>query len=129
LKQLEYAENIQVIGQPNRKFWTHNQKSRNLRPDILIQKEGKNIILDTKWKVLKRPSPSDEDLRQMFAYANVFNANKTLLIYPKVFDFQPFTKGVFNQNKDLSCDLFFANVVGEKGLNRGIGREILDLLP
>lgn len=128
LKQLEYTKNIQVIGQPNRKFWTHNQKSRNLRPDILIQKEGENIILDTKWKVLKRPSPSDEDLRQMFAYANIFKANKTLLIYPKVFDFPPFTKGIFNQDKDLSCDLFFANVVSEKGLNRGVGREILNLL-
>jgi 5-methylcytosine-specific restriction enzyme subunit McrC len=122
LKQLEYTENIQVTGQPNRKFWNH----RNLRPDILIRKETESIILDTKWKVLKRPSPSDEDLRQMFAYANIFKATKTILIYPKVFDFQPFVKGIFNQSNGLSCDLLFADVTGENGLNREIGREILE---
>jgi 5-methylcytosine-specific restriction enzyme subunit McrC len=128
LKRLESSQNIQVIGQPNRKFWTHNQSSRNLRPDILIQKEGKNIILDTKWKVLKRPSPSDEDLRQMYAYANIFKAEKTILLYPKVFDYQSFTKGIFNQSNGLACDLFFVNVVDENGLNREMGKNILGLL-
>ena len=73
-----------------------------------------------------RPSPSDEDLRQMFAYANIFKATKTILIYPKVFDFQPFVKGIFNQSNGLSCDLLFADVIGENGLNREIGREILE---
>ena len=128
LKKLERQENIQVIGQPNRKFWTHNQSSRNLRPDILIQKDGKNIILDTKWKILKRPSPSDEDLRQMYAYANIFKAEKTILIYPTVFDYQLFIQGIFNKSNGLSCDLFFANIVDEKGLNREIGMDILRLL-
>lgn len=129
LKQLEHSKNIQVIGQPNRKFWTHNQNSRNLRPDILIQKDGENIILDTKWKILKRPVPSDEDLRQMYAYANIFKATKTILIYPKIFDYQSFIQGIFNKSNGLTCDLFFVNVVNEKGLNREIGKDILGLLP
>lgn len=126
LKQLEKTENIEVIGQPNQKFWTNPKSYRNLRPDILIQKEGENIIIDTKWKVLKRPSPSDNDLRQMFAYANIFKANKTVLIYPKVFDFQSFVKGIFNNSNDLECDLFFVNIAMENGLNRNVGLDILE---
>jgi len=128
LKRLEYSENIEVIGQPSRKFWTNPKSSRNLRPDILIQKEGENIILDTKWKVLKRLSPNDEDLRQMYAYANIFNANKTILIYPKVFDFQNFESGIFNQDRQqnqLTCDLLFVNVADENGLNPKVGAEVL----
>ena len=128
LKRLEYSENIEVIGQPSRKFWTNPKSSRNLRPDILIQKEGENIILDTKWKVLKRLSPNDEDLRQMYAYANVFNASKTILIYPKVFDFQNFESGIFNQDSQqnqLTCDLLFVNVADENGLNPKVGAEVL----
>lgn len=125
LKRLEHSENIEVIGQPSRKFWTNPTSSRNLRPDILIQKDGENIVLDTKWKVLKRLSPNDEDLRQMYAYANIFKANKTILIYPKIFDFQSFVSGFFNQNEELTCDLLFVNVVGEDDLNREIGLEIL----
>lgn len=126
LKRLEYSENIEVIGQPSRKFWINPKSSRSLRPDILIQKDDETIILDTKWKVLKRTSPSDQDLRQMYAYANIFKASKTVLIYPKVFDFQNFVQGVFNQNDKLSCDLLFVNVIGEHGLNREIGLEILE---
>ncbi|MFK7950391.1 MAG: McrC family protein [Saprospiraceae bacterium] len=126
LKRLELLENIEVIGQPSRKFWINPKSSRSLRPDIVIQKDGKNIVLDTKWKILKRLSPSDEDLRQMYAYAHIFNADKTILIYPKVFDFQTFVQGIFNQNDKLSCDLLFINVVDKDGLNSDIGLDILE---
>jgi len=126
LKRLEYSENIEVIGQPSRKFWINPKSSRNLRPDILIQKDGENIILDTKWKVLKRTSPSDNDLRQMYAYVNIFKATKSILIYPKVYDFQNFVSGIFNQDDKLTCDLLFLNVIDEDGLNRDIGLDILE---
>jgi len=71
----------QVQAQASKRFWAN----RNLRPDILLSHEGKNYILDTKWKILKRPSPSDEDLRQMHAYNHNFEASRSLLIYPNVF--------------------------------------------
>ncbi len=125
LKQLEMRENIHVIGQPSRKFWNN----RHLRPDILIQKETKKIIIDTKWKILQRLSPTDEDLRQMYAYAHIFKAQKTLLIYPKVFDFQLYTKGTFNQSNHLQCDLFFTEIIQITGqLNPQIGEAIIEVL-
>lgn len=126
LKRLEFAENIEVIGQPSRKFWTNPKSSKSLRPDILIQKEAQNIVLDTKWKVLKRLSPNDEDLRQMYAYANIFNCDKAILIYPKVFDYQVFTAGFFNESKGLCCDLFFVDMVQVFEGDNKLGLEILE---
>lgn len=133
LKKLETSENIKVLGQPRRKFWNH----KNLKPDILIEKSGDTYVLDTKWKVIKNTSPSDEDLRQMYAYANIFNANKTIIIYPKVIDNQKDIKGIFHKSfkqkiENISCDLHFSKVIhtrnGELKLNQFIGKEILNLL-
>lgn len=59
-----------------------------LRPDILIQKNNRIIIMDTKWKALNNVSSSNfgvsqADMYQMFAYANIFNSSDVFLLYPK----------------------------------------------
>ncbi|PKG24272.1 McrC family protein [Niallia nealsonii] len=58
-----------------------------LRPDILIEKENRRIILDTKWKRLRNEPRynygiSQTDMYQMYAYAKKYNTNEIWLLYP-----------------------------------------------
>ncbi len=134
LKQIEISNNIIVIGQPSRKFWNH----RNLKPDIIIEKDNERFVLDTKWKILKNTSPSDNDLRQMFAYSNIFNAKKAILVFPKTASRQTDVKGYFHQSStqeahQILCDIHFSKVIlreenGQLKLNKSLGKEILRLL-
>ena len=72
--------------QPQRSFW----KSRNLRPDFLLDFGLQHkLIIDTKWKVLETPEPSDENLRQIFTYTQHFQAKRGILLYPKVDNLSP----------------------------------------
>jgi len=60
-------------------FW----KSRGLRPDLIIEHPQRRIALDTKWKILDHPTPSDSDLKQMYVYARFFDSPDTVLLYPE----------------------------------------------
>lgn len=59
-----------------------------LRPDIVINFNGRTIILDTKWKLLDQSSKnnygiSQSDMYQMYAYAKKYDTDEVLLLYPK----------------------------------------------
>lgn len=108
----------QIHFQHSRAFW----QQKKLRPDIWIQKGKQNYILDTKWKVLKKPQPSDEDLRQIYAYNHNFEATKSLLIYPDVFGWGKQQAGTFaaplwvaGQAQPHQCELVFLPIVDQKG--------------
>lgn len=61
------------------------QKLFPLKPDLLIEKNHKKIIADTKWKILNNDEKfgiSQSDLYQVFAYAKFYNAKEVWLIYP-----------------------------------------------
>lgn len=57
-----------------------------LRPDIVIEANGRSFVLDTKWKLLSSSSRnngiSQADMYQMYAYAKKYNAERVLLVYP-----------------------------------------------
>jgi len=60
-----------------------------LIPDITIQtKDGRRIIIDTKYKLLNREDRklgvSQSDLYQMYAYASHWNADVVILLYPNL---------------------------------------------
>ncbi|MBQ7257835.1 MAG: McrC family protein [Abditibacteriota bacterium] len=61
-----------------------------LRPDIVLKKDNKTIIMDTKWKVLENKQfqygISQPDLYQMVAYGLKYNANDIFLLYPQTED-------------------------------------------
>ncbi len=129
LKKLERTEDIEVIGQPSRKFWNR----RNIRPDIVLFYEGDYYVIDTKWKVLKKRTPDDNDLKQMYVYNRFFRAQKSLLVYPKVEDFHQPLEGIFHEATIpyQQCNLFFSKIIESKPfpqLNRNIGIDILNYL-
>lgn len=69
-------------------FTTHDEKKLfALRPDIVMSKDGKTIVLDTKWKQLSDNERinygiSQADMYQMYAYSKKYNAKDVYLLYP-----------------------------------------------
>ena len=68
-----------LFEEPRRQF--------SLRPDIVIRKNDRIIILDTKWKSLfdneaKNYGISQVDMYQMYAYSKKYQTSEIWLIYP-----------------------------------------------
>jgi 5-methylcytosine-specific restriction enzyme subunit McrC len=88
LRKEEKNFNFKVSGQTSKEFWkpTHFGYSKTVRPDIVVTYEldgkAETVILDTKWKVLQKLTPSDDDLKQMFVYNLLWKSEKSFLIYP-----------------------------------------------
>ena len=101
---------LNVKGQSKKYFWKPDGgRKRTIRPDITISHDEKNYIIDTKWKLVER-KPSMDDVRQMYAYHQYFNAEKVALLYPGKADY---ISGKFvdeiKQKKltEMECGLMF----------------------
>ena len=57
-----------------------------LRPDVVIGRSDRRVVLDTKWKRLEPREPArgvaQSDIYQMLAYAQAYNAKRLVLLYP-----------------------------------------------
>lgn len=134
LQKCSRALGFVVQAQPRQQFWQH----KTIRPDLVLQTNNQQFVLDTKWKILDRPHPSDADLKQMFVYGHYFEAARGVLIYPKTAGLAvSFLKGIFNKKMyhektdkltEQYCDLCFVAVVKNGRLNRELGQEILAFL-
>ncbi|MBI2392027.1 MAG: hypothetical protein HYV09_20715 [Deltaproteobacteria bacterium] len=74
-----------VRTQEGRGFWrAAGSTERTVRPDIVVESEDGSVVLiaDTKWKLVREGVPSDDDLKQMFVYNELFGSARSLLIYP-----------------------------------------------
>ncbi len=68
-------------------FTESNNNRFALRPDIVIKKQDKTIVLDTKWKRLvnnrvKNYGILQADMYQMYAYSKFYKADDIWLLYP-----------------------------------------------
>lgn len=68
-----------LFDEPSPKF--------SLRPDIILEKDGYTIVMDTKWKRLNADVRSNygisqADMYQMYAYSKKYGAQDIWLIYP-----------------------------------------------
>jgi len=79
----KYDDRIFIRAQAKKIFWTGKAGERiKQKPDIIVEVNEEPIfIIDTKWKIIDR-SPSEEDIRQMFAYARLFGSSIVFLAYP-----------------------------------------------
>ncbi len=134
LKKAVHEAGFKIKGQPLKSFW---QTKTSLRPDIVIEAPNQNYVLDTKWKILKRNTPENEDLKQMFVYGHYFNATKSVLIYPQVDTGLTYQSGIFHQKmydestqtmSKHACDLAFVPVIKNSKLNQDIGKELLEAM-
>jgi 5-methylcytosine-specific restriction enzyme subunit McrC len=131
-RMLERAnlKEYKVSFQNSQKFW----ESKTIRPDLVVTKTSKGIsetfVIDTKWKAIDYRNPSDDDLKQMYAYNIYWDASKSMLLYPKIIDY-PEAFGTFHKGRDSgnSCKLGFINVLDDLGkLDLNIGEKILNKL-
>ncbi len=118
---------IEVTRQSRRPFWDR----RYLQADLVLNTPDARFILDTKWKILQTPNPGMEDLRQMFVYAQFFEATQTVLIFPKAENEQdvgPIDFALDNTKPTVSCRLCFVNPVENGQLNRRLGEDLIQRL-
>ena len=96
-----------------------------VRPDIVISKANRIIIIDTKWKMVEDNDPADDDLKQMFVYNLLWDAEKSLLLYPGNFNscngsYPHFTLSMLDHEKKENdfynhCSLAFLNLLDKEG--------------
>ena len=128
LKALE-NDQIKIQRQTSKPFW----QRRTIRPDLVISLANHQYVLDTKWKVLSSPSPSMADLKQLYIYCQYFEAERGILLYPKVNAIEnskviPFQSTKTETNK-IHGQVLFLNILQENGqLNRDLGKDLLALL-
>jgi 5-methylcytosine-specific restriction enzyme subunit McrC len=74
------------LAQRSKVFWrVADLVEKQVRPDIVIEGPDRStLVLDTKWKVLETPVPSDDDLKQMFVYNALWDCPESVLVYPQV---------------------------------------------
>ncbi|GAA4314611.1 McrC family protein [Pontixanthobacter gangjinensis] len=120
---------LKVSFQNRDKFW----EEKAIKPDLVVERvigeKKEKFIIDTKWKIIENNEPSDDDLKQMYAYNMYWEAEKSMLLYPSskptTLDYGKFHKGRDKQNL---CKLGFIKVQSPNGLNINLGKEILNLL-
>ncbi len=115
--------------QNSKKFW----EGKTIRPDIVIREKKTKVIkyvIDTKWKVIKANDPSDDDLKQMYAYNMYWGNERSMLLYPgNTSAVEKF--GTFHLGRDgvNQCKLGFVNVLKADGsLDYSIGEKIMEKL-
>ncbi len=128
--QRNKPDNVSVDFQNSQKFW----EGKTIRPDIVVTKRGNDktetFVIDTKWKVIDYRNPSDDDLKQMYAYNIYWDSGKSMLLYPKIQEY-PESFGTFHKGRvdGNACKLGFINVLDDAGkLDYGIGKVILEKL-
>ncbi len=122
------VEGWQVERQVQKPFW----RRRKLRPDIILQKGTRTLVLDTKWKILITGQPTMDDLRQLFVYAKYFNAKKAIIVYPFAASttaqvneaFIPYT----SQEEKINCQTIVAPLFKNGQLNANFANELISLI-
>ena len=102
----------QVSFQNSDKFWEH----KTIRPDIVITNDqDENFVIDTKWKIINANNPSDDDLKQMFTYNLHWEANKSMLLYPRINQIDK--EGTFHYNQlEKKCKVAFVGLLYDKSI-------------
>jgi len=123
-----FSGNITIKPQARKIFWTGNNGERvRQKPDIIVEVGTKaKFILDTKWKLVQG-KPSEDDIRQMFAYNKLFGARQAFLVYPGK---NPSVYGEFyDYDQNGTCGLKFVSFIKEGRLSyTGIESLLRELL-
>lgn len=107
---------VEIRAQTKSDFWSNlNGDTIRQKPDILmILPGGLRIVIDTKWKLINS-RPSEDDIRQMFAYNRLFNSKESYLVYPG--SNLSVNGNFFNNPINGGCGLEFIDFVKDGCLN------------
>lgn len=118
--QKHKPEGYQVSFQNKKNFWKTETRTKTIRPDIVITSNtNETFVIDTKWKIVEANNPSDNDLKQMFTYNLHWEAEKSMLLYPKVNqEDSKFGEYHFDDLKK-KCKLSFVSVLDDGKSKKG----------
>lgn len=108
-------------------FWERNR----LRPDLVLQTGSGRMVIDTKWRMLRRQQPTADELRQIYVYCDYFGADTGVLLYPHTSSAADTAIRAFAPAPQRSgsrfCRIELASVLDEQGrLNQQLGQELLN---
>ena len=91
------------------------RKQFSLRPDIVLEKEGRVIVMDTKWKKLinnerKNYGISQADMYQMYAYSKKYKTSEIWLLYPSSDEMREHADIQFDSGDGTQVNVFFVDV-------------------
>jgi 5-methylcytosine-specific restriction enzyme subunit McrC len=114
----------EVLHHPTRPFWTpeHGGSTIKLQPDFLLTSpSGQRLIIDTKWKLPNNNQPSEQDLRQIFAYNMLFHCQTGILLYPGYeTHLRRGTYCYYPNETSLNCHTLYLNIIDSaSGLLKG----------
>ncbi|MGY3792979.1 McrC family protein [Aquimarina sp. 433] len=119
----DHHTDLKISGRQTKRFINSNY----LQPDIIIVKDNKTFIIDTKWKIPENTTASISDLRQMYTYARFWNAEKVMLLYPgnrNSDEFRQF-ENMLDEPKH-QCKLGFISVLdNDDKLDSKVGKNIV----
>ena len=86
-----------------------------LRPDIVLQKGDRIVIMDTKWKSLidsdrKNYGISQSDMYQMYAYSKKYETSEIWLLYPMNDEMRDHADISFDSGDGTTVNVFFVDV-------------------
>jgi 5-methylcytosine-specific restriction enzyme subunit McrC len=118
-------QGLTLARQQSRPFWGR----RYIRPDIVLDREGERLVIDTKWKAHRNQGPTMNDLRQILAYARQFGASRGVIVYPRIrIDeksyARPFAQPASRTEK-MDCQVAFVDLLRDGKINPQIGAELL----
>jgi len=133
--KLDTTQKVKIHPQSREKYWKDsNGRTLSLKPDLIVKYADKSVVIDTKWKYESKVSI--QDIRQMYAYGDYFDAQQNYLLYPDKLDetdkvivksgkyFQPAISN--NSAWSKLCGLLYVDLIKENKLNKDIGIEILE---
>ncbi|MBE5970059.1 MAG: restriction endonuclease [Lachnospiraceae bacterium] len=96
-----------LFDEPRKKF--------ALRPDIVIKKDGRTVVMDTKWKKLipderKNYGISQADMYQMYAYSKKYGNSDVWLLYPYYSEIQSLNNKVFKTDDNTTVRLWLVDL-------------------
>ena len=91
------------------------KKQFALRPDIVLNKDGRTVIIDTKWKSLVDNERinygiSQADMYQMYVYSKKYKTSEIWLLYPVNDDMRDHTDIRFDSGDGTTVNVFFVDV-------------------
>lgn len=91
------------------------RKQFALKPDIVLRKDNRTIIMDTKWKNLKNEQSknygiSQSDMYQMYAYSKKYGTSEIWLLYPLNDEMRDLAPIKFDSGDGTIVSLFFVDV-------------------
>lgn len=111
----ELRQEWEVHGQKRKRFW----EKKVIKPDIVLRHRESDVVyvIDTKWKLPEKNKPSDNDLKQMFAYNHYWKCSHSLLLYPSD-STESGMKGAYSEKilindkeKDHYCSMGYLDLV------------------